>query len=144
MRFLPSKYLKISLSPQSRSAFSSALISLLWRSPSPSHEKIIQIVVHFIENNKPVVTYDLTGNYETATTLKHIKSFLRQKGFKADSKKQILEDYKPEPKPEPENKEPIKKYNFIIGNALTGEAIGFDKKWDEIESRVTELKKKSR
>ena len=27
------------------------------------------------------------------TTLRHIKEFLKQNGFKADSKKQIMEDY---------------------------------------------------
>ena len=41
-----------------------------------------------IENEKPVVI----GTY-SATTLRHIKEFLIQSGFKADSKKQIEKDY---------------------------------------------------
>ena len=49
--------------------------------------------VCFIENNKASVIYNLIGNYQTATTLKHIKSFLKQNGYKADTKKQIMQDY---------------------------------------------------
>ncbi len=30
----------------------------------------------------------------TSTTLRHVKEFLKQHGFKAETKKQILEDYK--------------------------------------------------
>jgi hypothetical protein len=76
--------------------------------------------VCFIEDGKPVVedTY-------SPTTLKHIKSFLRQEGFKADTKKQIMEDYKPQ-KPKPQKPNPERKYSYIIGNALTGEMVGFD------------------
>lgn len=46
--------------------------------------------VCFIENNKAVVkaTY-------SQTTLRHIKEFLTQNGFKAETRKQILNDYKP-------------------------------------------------
>ena len=44
--------------------------------------------VAYIENWKPVVR----GLY-SATTLRHIKEFLRQNGFKAESGKQILDDY---------------------------------------------------
>jgi hypothetical protein len=42
------------------------------------------------ENNRAKV-YDTYSN----TTLRHIKEFLKQYGFKADSKKQIEEDFKP-------------------------------------------------
>lgn len=41
-----------------------------------------------IENGKAIVT----GLY-SATTLRHIKEFLKQNGFKADNGKQIMEDY---------------------------------------------------
>lgn len=44
--------------------------------------------VAYIENGKPVVN----GLY-SATTTRHIKEFLRQNGFKAESSKQILADY---------------------------------------------------
>ena len=43
-----------------------------------------------IENNKPKILIDTLSQ----TTLKHIKEFLLQAGFKADNKKQILNDYK--------------------------------------------------
>ncbi len=45
--------------------------------------------VAYIVGDKAVVT-----NTYSNTTLKHIKEFLKQNGFKAESKKQILEDYK--------------------------------------------------
>ena len=41
-----------------------------------------------IINNKAFVY-----NIHSQTTLKHVKEFLLQNGFKAESKKQILEDY---------------------------------------------------
>ena len=41
-----------------------------------------------IINNKPVVY-----NIYSATTLRHIKEFLLQNGFEANSKKQIIYDY---------------------------------------------------
>lgn len=41
-----------------------------------------------IKNGKPMVF----GTY-SATTLRHIKEFLKQNGFKADNSKQILADY---------------------------------------------------
>jgi hypothetical protein len=44
--------------------------------------------VAYIENGKPVVK----GLY-SATTTRHIKEFLRQNGFKAESSKQIIADY---------------------------------------------------
>jgi len=48
--------------------------------------------ISYANPNKPdVVVY---GTY-SPTTLRHIKEFLKQNGFKAESKKQILEDYKP-------------------------------------------------
>jgi hypothetical protein len=44
--------------------------------------------VAYIEDGKPVVK----GLY-SATTTRHIKEFLKQNGFKADTSKQIMEDY---------------------------------------------------
>lgn len=44
--------------------------------------------VAFIENGKATVN----GTY-LSTTLGHIKEFLRQHGFKAETKEQILKDY---------------------------------------------------
>jgi hypothetical protein len=47
-----------------------------------------QTEVAYIENGKPVVK----GTY-SQTTLRHIKEFLQQNGFKAETSKQIMEDY---------------------------------------------------
>lgn len=44
--------------------------------------------VAYIKNDKAVVL-----NTYSATTLKHIKEFLKQEGFKAETKKQIERDY---------------------------------------------------
>lgn len=44
--------------------------------------------VAFIEDNKAVVK-----GYYSMTTLRHIKEFLLQNGFKAENKKQILKDH---------------------------------------------------
>jgi len=44
--------------------------------------------VCIIENGKPFIR-----NTYSNTTLRHIKEFLKQNGFKADSKSQILKDY---------------------------------------------------
>jgi len=44
--------------------------------------------VAFIEDGKAIIN----GTY-SATTLRHIKEFLLQHGFKAENKKQILKDY---------------------------------------------------
>lgn len=44
--------------------------------------------VAIIKNNKAYIN----GTYSN-TTLRHIKEFLKQNGFKAESKKQIIEDY---------------------------------------------------
>jgi len=41
-----------------------------------------------IENNEPYIN----GTY-SVTTLRHIKEFLLQHGFKAESKQQIINDY---------------------------------------------------
>jgi hypothetical protein len=41
-----------------------------------------------IENGKPIVH----GKY-SSTTLRHIKEFLKQEGFKAETSKQIMKDY---------------------------------------------------
>jgi len=46
--------------------------------------------VAYIENNKPVVK----GMFSN-TTLRHIKEFLKQNGFKADNWQQIEKDYSP-------------------------------------------------
>jgi len=48
--------------------------------------------VIIIENNKPFLNPNYTNI--SNTTLRHIKEFLKQNGFKADSKSQILADYK--------------------------------------------------
>lgn len=45
--------------------------------------------VAYIKDGKPVVN----GTYSD-TTLRHIKEFLKQNGFKAETKEQILKDYK--------------------------------------------------
>lgn len=44
--------------------------------------------VAYIENGKA----HINGTY-SMTTLRHIKEFLKQNGFKAESKDQIIEDY---------------------------------------------------
>lgn len=44
--------------------------------------------VAYIKNGEAVVL----GDY-SQTTLRHIKEFLKQNGFKAENKKQILKDY---------------------------------------------------
>lgn len=41
-----------------------------------------------IENNKPIV-YDTFSD----TTLRHIREYLKQNGYKAETKKQIIADY---------------------------------------------------
>ena len=41
------------------------------------------------DNKKPIVK-----NTHSNTTLRHIKEFLKQYGFKAENKRQILKDYK--------------------------------------------------
>jgi hypothetical protein len=41
-----------------------------------------------IKDNKPIVY----GTY-SSTTLRHIKEFLKQNGYKAESSKQIMQDY---------------------------------------------------
>lgn len=46
--------------------------------------------VAYIEDGNAIVN----GTY-SHTTLRHIKEFLKQNGFKADTSKQILEDYSP-------------------------------------------------
>lgn len=45
-------------------------------------------VARITNDNRP----EVYGTY-SATTLRHIKEFLRQAGFKADTKAQILADY---------------------------------------------------
>lgn len=42
-----------------------------------------------LQENKPYIL-----NTQSQTTIRHIKEFLKQNGFKADSSKQILTDYK--------------------------------------------------
>ena len=46
----------------------------------------------WMQNNKAKLP--IVRGYYSRTTLRHIKEFLKQHGFKADSKKQILEDYR--------------------------------------------------
>ena len=43
-----------------------------------------------IQDKQPKILVDDLSN----TTLKHLKEFLLQEGFKADNKRQILNDYK--------------------------------------------------
>ncbi len=62
-----------------------------------------ETIVCIIKNNKPIVY----GTY-SQTTLRHIKEFLIQNGFKAESSSQILKDYSPteeDKKEEEEEKE---------------------------------------
>ena len=47
--------------------------------------------VAFIEPDRPPVMLD--GWDSTQTTLRHAREFLKQNGFKADSKKQMQRDY---------------------------------------------------
>ena len=47
------------------------------------------VLVVEINKNKGVVVY---GTYSN-TTLRHIKEFLKQNGFKAENKQQIIKDY---------------------------------------------------
>ena len=51
--------------------------------------------VAYIQDGRAVVK----GTY-SPTTLRHIKEFLRQNGFKADNAKQILKDYQPDIEPD--------------------------------------------
>lgn len=48
-------------------------------------------VARITNDNRP----EVYGTY-SATTLRHIKEFLRQNGVKADTKSQIIADYNPE------------------------------------------------
>lgn len=64
------------------------------------HEDNVKVLLSYGEavaaidhNNTPHIL-----NLQTATTLKHIKEFLKQHGFKAVSKSQILKDYPKEGK----------------------------------------------
>lgn len=50
--------------------------------------KSYQIIVAQIENNKPKVF-----GFYSLTTMRHIKEFLKQFGFKVENTKQILKDY---------------------------------------------------
>lgn len=52
--------------------------------------KSYNTIVCEIVNNRPIVY----GTYSN-TTLRHIKEFLKQNGFKADTSSQILNDYSP-------------------------------------------------
>ena len=47
-------------------------------------------VVAFYNNKKKIA--QVVGTF-SPTTLRHIKEFLRQSGFKAETKKQIMKDY---------------------------------------------------
>lgn len=48
------------------------------------------VIVAEIVGNKVFLTEDF--NY-SKTTLRHVKEFLKQNGFKAESKKQMIKDY---------------------------------------------------
>jgi len=48
--------------------------------------------VAYIENNDGIIKAIVKGAY-SPTTLRHIKEFLKQNGFKANDKTQILNDY---------------------------------------------------
>jgi hypothetical protein len=49
--------------------------------------------VCYLDMKNYVVVKPVVYGTHSNTTLKHIKSFLRQYGFKAETKKQILNDY---------------------------------------------------
>lgn len=53
-----------------------------------SYNTIVCKVIDEHDNHKATVY----GTY-SATTLRHIKEFLKQEGFKAETKKQIMNDY---------------------------------------------------
>ena len=44
-------------------------------------------------NGYMIIPYAVIYGTYSATTLRHIKEFLKQNGFKADTKEQILKDY---------------------------------------------------
>lgn len=46
------------------------------------------------DDMRDCVTIFTPEHYDSATTVKHIKEFLKQFGFKAETKKQIFSDYK--------------------------------------------------
>ena len=60
--------------------------------------KSYQTIVAEIKNNKPLVY----GTY-SPTTLRHIKEFLKQHMFKAETSSQILKDYSPSEEEEKES-----------------------------------------
>lgn len=47
-----------------------------------------ETLVAEIKNNQPIVY-----NVQSSTTLRHVKEFLKQNNFKADTKQQISNDY---------------------------------------------------
>lgn len=51
---------------------------------------VAELVYHGQPDSRPMAK--VYGTY-SATTLRHIKEFLRQHGFKADNAKQIMADY---------------------------------------------------
>ena len=74
--------------------------------------------VAVIENGKPKVY----GTY-SSTTLKHIKEFLKQKGFKAETKEQILKDYGKEEKEETSNKQESSHLKTVYATAKMGDIM---------------------
>ncbi len=76
--------------------------------------KSYSTIVCEIINGKPVVY----GSY-SVTTLRHIKEFLLQNGFKAENKYQILKDYAPEEESPKEEKDSLLKSVGMV--ALMGD-----------------------
>ena len=50
-------------------------------------------LVAWVNHTKEYVRVTLNPSYLTRTTMRHIKEFLRQEGFKVEGKNQILRDY---------------------------------------------------
>lgn len=57
-----------------------------------SYETIVARITDKNNGYKIAPYAEVYGTY-SATTLRHIKEFLKQNGFKAESKQQILKDY---------------------------------------------------
>jgi translation initiation factor 1 (eIF-1/SUI1) len=57
-----------------------------------SYTTIVATITKEVKATGDVLTAKVFGTY-SATTLRHIKEFLKQNGFKAENSKQILKDY---------------------------------------------------
>jgi len=80
--------------------------------------KSFSTIVCIIENNKPIVK-----NTYSHTSLRHIKEFLKQNGFTAENKNQILKDYKPTEEEKEHEEKPlfnIARAFLMLGNVGKG------------------------